>query len=161
MIDDILKDRENRYNTVLELINQYQLPVVCSKINYPGSHKNTPEALKAFQVLEQLVISGYGRYSTFTKVLSGGDGRSLLMVVTMTPLEAKKIALDLEDNHPLGRIFDIDVYHQDGSPISRGFLGLESRRCILCNEDARVCMRKKSHILQEIIEGVNNLIRSN
>ncbi len=158
MIDDILKDRENRYNTILDLIDQYQLPVVCSKINYPGSNKNTPQAIKAFEVLRKLAISRYTQHSIFTKTLSGQDGKSLLMVVALTPLEAKKTALDLETNHPLGRIFDIDVYQQDGSSIGRGAVGLKTRRCILCDEDARVCMRLEKHGLQEVIDGVNKLI---
>ncbi|AOY74934.1 citrate lyase holo-[acyl-carrier protein] synthase [Clostridium formicaceticum] len=156
---DILQDREERYNTILNLINRYQLPVVCGKINYPGNHKNTVEALKAFEVLRKLLSFRYTEDSVFTEVLSGADGKSLLMVVQLTSLEAKKIAIDIESNHPLGRVFDIDVYKEDGTSIGRGEVGLESRRCFLCGEDARVCMRVKNHSLEEVLDGANRLIR--
>ncbi|SNS28877.1 holo-ACP synthase [Anaerovirgula multivorans] len=157
-MNNILKAREDRYNTILDLINRYQLPVVSGKINYPGNNKNTMESLKAFGVLQQLLIARYTQHSIFTETLSGEDGKSLLMVVQLTSLEAKKTALNLETNHPLGRIFDIDVYREDGRSIGRENVGLESRRCFLCNEDARVCMRTKNHSLQQIIDGVNKLI---
>ncbi|AKL96877.1 holo-ACP synthase CitX [Clostridium aceticum] len=156
---DILQDREERYNTILDLISKYQLPVVCGKINYPGNHKNTVEALKVFEVLQQLLTSRYTADSVFTEILSGADGKSLLIVTKLTTLEAKQAAIHIESNHPLGRVFDIDVYKEDGTSIGRGDIGLESRRCILCNEDARVCMRVKNHSLEEIIDGVNKLIR--
>ena len=132
--------------------------MLVGKINYPGNNKNTKEASKAFDLLQQLLISKYMEHSIFTENLSGEDGCSILMVVKLTSLEAKEIAMVIEKNHPLGRIFDIDVYMKDGSSLGRESLGFESRPCILCKEDARVCMRTKKHSLQEIIDGVNKLI---
>lgn len=157
-MDEILKAREDRYYRTLYFIEKYQLPVIVGKINYPGNNKNTSEALMAFQVLQQLLISRYKKHRVFTELLFGEDGGSILMVVDMTPLEAKKVALDLEEKHPLGRVFDIDVYKEDGTSVGREGIGLKSRRCFLCNEDARLCIRSKKHPLQEIIDSVNKLI---
>ena len=39
----------------------------------------------------------------------------------------KKRMISIEENHPLGRLFNIDVFSPDGNPISRGLLWLGSR----------------------------------
>lgn len=158
MINNILSDREKRYCEILSLINKYGAPVICGKINYPGNDKNTLEAQNAFQILQRLLTEKYTQNSIYTQLLSGDDGSSILIVANMDPLEAKKIAVSLETNHSLGRIFDIDVYVEEGSSIGRENLGIKSRRCIICNEDARVCMRTGSHSLREVVDKVNQLI---
>lgn len=158
MISNILNDREKRYHRTLSLIEQYQLPVLCGKINYPGQDKNAPEAQSAFKRLEKLMISIFTDDSMHCETLSGYDGASILMSVDLTPKEAKKKALELEKNHPLGRIFDIDVYIEGGRSIGRSELGLESRKCLLCGGEARLCIREQKHSLEETLEKVNKLI---
>lgn len=158
MIDRILRDREQRYYEILSLITEYNMPVICGKINYPGNDKNTIEAKKAFQILKQILLEKFSNNIVYSKTLSGDDGSSILIVADMEPLDSKKIATALESAHPLGRIFDIDVYVGDGESIGRESLGMEARKCIICKDDARVCMRTGRHSLQEVIDIVNQLI---
>jgi holo-ACP synthase / triphosphoribosyl-dephospho-CoA synthase len=59
--------------------------------------------------------------------------------------------VDIEENHPLGRLMDIDVInvrHQ----ISRRDLNLSPRRCFLCDEEAHVCVRAQTHAIEVDIE---------
>lgn len=161
MISDILEDREKRYIEILSLIKLYKLPVICGKINYPGNDKNTPEAQKAFQILKQLLDNKINDMSVYKQMLSGEDGRSILYVINLEPLEAKIIAVKLETDHPLGRIFDIDVYAGEGESIGRENLGIEPRKCIICEKDARICMKAGKHSIQEVLDKVNRLIRDN
>jgi len=161
LINYILEDREKRYNEILAIIDKYKVPVICGKINYPGNAKNTPEAQKAFQILkQQLENRSYGK-CVFKKILSGEDGNSILIAINLEPLKAKKVSIDIEVAHPLGRIFDIDVYAGLGESIGREKLGLGPRKCIICGEDARVCMRAGSHSIEEVVNKVNQLIRDN
>ncbi len=159
MINYILRDREKRYCEIQSLLSEYGVPVICGKINYPGSDKNTPEAQSAFQTLRGLLTEKFTENSIFTQILSGDDGSSILIATSLNSLEAKKISVSLEANHSLGRIFDIDVYVEEGKPIGRENLGMETRRCIICNEDARVCMRTGKHSFQEVVDRVNQLIK--
>lgn len=160
MINNILQDREKRYNEILSLISKYRMPVICGKINYPGDDKNTLEAQNAFKILRQLLVQKFGEYSVCTELLTGDDGSSILIAISMDALEAKKIAVSLETNHILGRIFDIDIYAEEGRPIGRENLGMGSRGCIICHGDARVCMRTGRHSFQEVVDRVNQLIQS-
>lgn len=159
MIDKILEYREIRYNRILELIESYKLPVVCGKINYPGIDKNTKEAEIAFSVLFKSLSLKYSSYCIFSEELKGYDGKSILMVVEMNNLDAKKHALSIEQNHLLGRIFDIDIYIEDGSSIGREKLNINPRKCVICSEDARICMKSKTHTMIEIHEEINKLIK--
>lgn len=158
MINNILQDREKRYCEILSLLSEYGAPVICGKINYPGNDKNTLEAQKAFQILQELLTEKFTENSIFTQTLSGDDGSSILIATSLNPLEAKKISVALEANHPLGRIFDIDVYGGEGVSIGRENLGMKSRGCIICGEDARICMRMGNHSLQEVVNKVKQLI---
>ncbi|WZL72730.1 citrate lyase holo-[acyl-carrier protein] synthase [Clostridiaceae bacterium 35-E11] len=158
MIDKILMDREKRYHQILSLLEKYHLPVICGKINYPGKHKTTHEAQIAFRVLTQSIQERYATASVFRQVLDGYDGSSMLMVVDMDPVAAKNIAVDMEEHHFLGRIFDIDVYIEDGSSIGREKFKKGARRCVLCSEDARICMRMNRHSMESVIQEINRLI---
>ncbi len=57
--DQILEAREHRYNFVLYLIEQYKKPVLCAKINYPGSNKNTKEYEYAFNLLKNIIRKNF------------------------------------------------------------------------------------------------------
>jgi holo-ACP synthase len=159
LIDKILEDREKRYNLVLEYLKQYNLPVVCAKVNYPGTDKNTEEASIAFSILQKAVLENFKSYFIHTNILEGYDGKSFLSIVNISPLDAKSIGMSIEENHGLGRIFDIDVYIEDGVSIGREKINKNMRKCILCGEDARICIKTGAHSLSQTISVINNLIR--
>lgn len=71
----------------------------------------------------------------------------------------KKLAVDMEEKHPLGRLFDIDVYDTDGAALSRQQLGVAGRRCLICDEDAKVCGRSRTHTVEELQQRVYEIIR--
>jgi holo-ACP synthase len=81
------------------------------------------------------------------------------MVLNMSAVDAKKIAITIEDLDDIGRIFDIDIYTLDGSSLGRSDINIMPRKCIICNEDGRVCTRLKSHGLEEVLVAVNSVIR--
>lgn len=156
----ILVDREKRYNEMLGLLKEYALPVLCGKLNYPGSDKNTAEAKRAFGILTGIIEDRLSDRAVFSKELTGYDGRSILMVLGLPPDEIKKITVEIEDACQLGRIFDLDVYVGDGSSIGREEVGMPQRKCILCDENARVCVRARRHSMEEILKKINQIINN-
>lgn len=156
----ILEAREERYEKILELINKNLGTVLCAKINYPGRDKNTPHAKKAFEILKQIVLSAFNEKIVLAKVLQGLDGNSLLLVLNLNMIEAKEMSIDIENNHHLGRLFDIDIYDKQGMPISREKFNLKPRGCIVCGKDARECILNNSHTIGETLDSVNTMIDS-
>ena len=57
-------------------------------------------------------------------------------------------------SRPLGRLFDIDVFAADGTPLTRTQYGLPARRCIICGDDARACMRTRRHDYDELLNTI-------
>ena len=158
MIDKVLEAREKRYDTILDLIKKYKLPVICGKINYPGSNKNTPMSQKAYNILENLIISKFKDHIIEQKNTRGADGNAFILVVNLNPIKAKKMAMDMEIEHELGRIFDIDIYDLDGSSIGREKMGVQGRKCVICNSEARICIRERKHSLEDTINSIDKLI---
>ena len=77
-------------------------------------------------------------------------GYEAYLITPMPLLEAKRVAVEIEDTHPLGRLFDIDVIDAQGIPVSRDRVGGQPRRCLVCDHEARYCMRMRWHTQEEI-----------
>lgn len=159
MIDKILEDREKRYNLVIDMLKKYSLPVLCGKINYPGSDKNTPEANMAFEAMKEAVEKAFKQFFLEKMLDSGFDGNSIVASLKLEPAAAKRIAVRLENEHTLGRIFDIDIYGADGVPLSRTDLDLPPRKCIVCGKNARECILQKKHSPDDTLTRINEMIK--
>ena len=85
-------------------------------------------------------------------------GYEAYLITDLPLLEAKRIAVQIEDSHPLGRLFDIDIIDKDGVPVSRDRVGSHPRRCLVCNREARYCMRMRWHTQEEIWERINAMV---
>lgn len=163
MRNELLDDREGRYEKTLDLIQLFGLPVLCGKLNYPGNNKNTNEAKAAFTSLLDALTDCYYSTTVYSELLTGQDGSAILMALNLEIAAAKSEAIKLEETHPLGRLFDIDVYDGNGRPMSRGSLGYPPRGCILCGNSVSVaaCSRLQRHELDEILNEVNRRILAN
>ena len=77
-------------------------------------------------------------------------------------VQIKKLlaTIDIEETHPLGRLFDMDVYDKTGNGISREQLGAPPRRCLLCGQGAKSCGRSRSHTIEELYARVEDIISS-
>ena len=62
----------------------------------------------------------------------------------------KKRVIALENRSPLARLWDIDIIDRDDKPVSRRDLGLPSRRCLICDDDAKSCARARRHHIGEL-----------
>jgi len=67
----------------------------------------------------------------------------------------KKLCESFESTHFLGRLIDIDIFNEQGLPISSG----KKKPCYFCGEYAAIsCMRNKRHTYDEIREKLSNEI---
>ena len=80
------------------------------------------------------------------------------METAMDVPNAKLTATRIEDTHPLGRLFDIDIIDENGVPVSRDRVGGQPRRCLVCDHEARFCMRKRWHTQDEIWAKINQMV---
>ena len=64
--------------------------------------------------------------------------------------QVKKATILLEESHPLGRLWDIDVFCPENGLLSRKSVGENKRRCFICDEPAHVCSRMRRHSLHSL-----------
>lgn len=154
-MEQILLSRSERTKQQRIFLAQGGMSLLSFTMNIPGNIKQFPAAKNAFEIGFKTLQERLPLGSILTRFqrhfLTGSEG---LLLLSLPALEVKKLAVELEDFHPLGRLFDMDVLSQDGNAISRTELGIKPRTCLICNENAKICARSRAHsheVLQQKI----------
>ncbi|EDU3769347.1 citrate lyase holo-[acyl-carrier protein] synthase [Salmonella enterica] len=85
-------------------------------------------------------------------------GAEAIYSVNMNVAALKRLCVRLEEIHPLGRLWDLDVIGVDGHPASRTETGLSPRCCLLCDEQAHVCARSRTHDVKQLLSTIHRSI---
>lgn len=154
-LTQLLEAREQRVARQQAALAQYGKTVLSLTLVSPGPIKDSPsyrfvfaEALVAVDAL--LVSRGWqvvGR-----EYRAQPTGQEALLVIDC-PAQSLKWALALlEDEHLLGRLWDMDVICPElQRAISRTHLLLAPRKCLVCGEAAHACARSRAHPLDDLL----------
>ena len=82
------------------------------------------------------------------------SGDELIMALDAPAEDIKTLATEIEESHPLGRLFDMDVIGTDGMKLSRGTY----RKCIICGCQAQECARSRKHSVEELQAKIEELL---
>lgn len=159
-LEQLLKARDERAEKQKKLIGKYDSPLISFTVNMPGAHKKTPVSGSIFRegyaaLVRRLEESGME--PVYRETNSPVTGSEAYVVVYADAGALKELAIQIENQHPLGRLFDFDVIGRDGFSISREVLGYPKRKCLLCEEDAHACARSKRHPLEEIEKKIKDM----
>ncbi|WP_148464796.1 citrate lyase holo-[acyl-carrier protein] synthase [Peptoniphilus harei] len=158
----MLEAKEKRYYKIKYLTESYKAPVLSFMLNIPGKDKNFEEAVsfhkkyvdKIKNILEKnkikILFEDYQNLVTGMEYLAVLDGYGCVI---------KKLMMEVEEEYLGGRLLDLDIYDKDFSQISRSSLGLPERKCIICGETARTCIKEERHNLKELEERVREIIK--
>ncbi len=154
-LKDMLDAREHRQEVQRMLLSEHHLPVISFTLNIVGPVKVFPLALRTFHEGIRLIetqchawkIPIIATYST-----TSHTGHEYFWAVDGDVRFIKEHLCLLEDSVALGRLFDIDVIQTDGMKISRTDLGFSTRKCLICNQEAFVCSRARTHSVKELLE---------
>ncbi|HEX2925123.1 MAG TPA: citrate lyase holo-[acyl-carrier protein] synthase [Ruminiclostridium sp.] len=72
-------------------------------------------------------------------------------VVSSDAYQLKERCLELEESHPFGRFWDIDVYLCNGGKLSREIMKHGERICFLCRDSAKACSYEMRHSHEELV----------
>lgn len=153
MRDQILLAREKRMDHVKRFFNLYnEDSLIMIKANIPGDNKNFPYAS---YLIKLFFNSLRGTYSFFyTELFKSVDGPYFLCGVKGKNKAIKKHLIKLEDTHQLGRYIDLDYFDNPVKSLSRVDLNIPLRKCILCDNEALVCIKRQSHALSDILNTI-------
>lgn len=157
----ILDAREERFNKQQYLIKKYNCPIITFTINTPGVNKNSEIVKDIFKIGNGKITKSMNLnkidllYSETSSLKASGP--ESYFVINSCATKTKKLMIALELSSPLGRLFDIDVMDTNLNIISRKDLGYKRRKCFICDNEAKICARSKSHSLEQTINKFNQI----
>lgn len=151
-LEEVLDNREMRVMRIQDLKQQYPNSSILSyKLNIPGPVKNNEmiqfifnEGLRSLNV-EPIKIE-----------LNAITGPEAFFISSLSAHELKEKCLDIEQHHPLGRLFDLDV-----DSVKRHDLNVSPRKCLICDQEAFVCSRSRAHSVDELLIAIENIVHFN
>ena len=158
-LPQLLAARDARAALERDLLARYAgCTLVVLTVVVPGAEKRSEASLlvarAACAALDKL-LAAHCRHRLERDLATGFEAYWL---VDLPQEEAKRLTVELEDTHPLGRLFDADIILPEGRPLSRTELGAPPRRCLLCDREARFCMRNGSHTREELHAKIAQMI---
>jgi holo-ACP synthase/triphosphoribosyl-dephospho-CoA synthase len=160
-LEAMLRARENRAKLQNELISRYSCSVVSYTLNIAGPLKRFPPGDRSFyvgkmEIEKQLASNGWTAAESV--LTDAATGLECLWAVDADFAKLKSAMAALEERHPLGRLFDVDVIARDGVKVSRDMVGLPERACIVCGKPGMGCARSREHPLDEIQSRARSII---
>lgn len=158
-LDKLLASRDRRVEMQQKLREKHpDGSLVCLTVIMPGNVKRNLLSLIVSQAAVNALLNRFEGNIVDVVTRDLETGYEAYIVTDLSQHDTKLIACEIEDKHPLGRLFDIDIFDNDGMPIKRETVGFEPRRCLMCNNEARYCMRNRSHSPQELNAKIQEMI---
>ena len=161
-LEQLLEARDRRRETQLALVNEWpDRTLVCMTVVLPGPVKRDARSLK---VAEAGVKAVQEVFTPVHKELYDREtGFEGFFVVDGALLDVKKACCEIENEHPFGRLMDLDVLEPVGEtvvPVERERVGEPPRKCLVCGRPARECMRAHAHPSGVIEEAIDRIVGS-
>ena len=153
----MLDCRERRGFIQNELLSKYHCPVISFCMNIPGPIKTNPQIREAFLEGRGTLAAALDKASV--AVLQSYDiaeptGDEWIAAVDADAAAVKDLTMEIENGHPFGRLFDIDVIGVDGVKLSRP----RYRKCLICGKQAQECARMRAHSVPQMQEAVMKML---
>ena len=158
-LHELLASRDARHAMQQKLLAEHSgKTLVCMTVVMPGSVKRNQQSLTVAHAAVDAMRRGFRPADADLTERDLATGYEAYLVTPMPLLDAKRVAVGIEDAHPLGRLFDIDVIDPGGVPVPRERVGVQPRRCLVCDREARYCMRMRWHSQDEIWARIGDML---
>jgi len=163
-LEEMLEFRERKARIQEELRGKYKgLVTMTLAMNIPGPIKTSGDILFVFEEgtrsLEQKVSDSGIKIKDMAGVSENAGFMKFYVLDCWDPVLVKDLAVRLEETHPLGRLWDIDVYNIEGISMSRIAVSAPARTCFICGQEAKGCARNRTHSVEELMQKVESMIR--
>lgn len=157
-VADVLRARDARCLRQQQMLREHGLPLLSFTMNIAGPVKTDGLIRYAFQegvscIERTLQARRVPAVQTIQTLEFTGNEQ--LWAVDADAAALKQWMMEIEENHPLGRLFDIDVLNASGEKLARNV----HRSCLICGGDVHVCARSRAHSVQELYQRAREIIR--
>lgn len=160
-LEALLAAKENRAARQADWLRHYHQPIISLTLVTPGAVKDTMRYRNtmgvALQACDQMLWQ-HGWQTLDRQVLWLPTGAEAMWCVAHPAAEIKAQCIELEQTHPLGRLWDFDIFCPQNGQVGRHSLDRSTRRCLVCDEPAHNCARSRRHPLDEVVNRVEGLI---
>jgi len=160
-LEQMLAAREQRAARQAAALARFRKPLVSMTVVMPGPVKDgrVPRRLLA-EALHELEAMSKARD---WRILAGEalwkqTGPEAIYVLDVDAQILKSATVELEDHHPIGRLWDLDVIAPGQRHLSRRDLGLSPRSCLVCGQPAHACSRSRRHPLEELLSTIGRIV---
>lgn len=157
ILTDMLLCRERRAQIQDTFLSQYHCPVISFCMNIPGPVKTNEQIRAAFESGKTALLTRLEQTSAEIKnslEIHEKTGDELLLAVDCPAEKIKDLTTEIEETHPIGRLFDMDVIDTDGQKLSRP----SYRKCIICGCQAQECARTRKHTVEEMQAKIEEML---
>ena len=157
-LEQLLESRDKRAEFQAILLRGYNTPLVSFTVNMPGKVKKNHRSARVFEAGVEVIRETLAGHVVYYKLLDNLTGPEGYFAVDMAVDDLKAAMCRIEDEHPLGRLMDIDVLSAPGKHVSRTTLGHQPRKCLVCGGMAAACTRSRAHPTQQLIDAIDRLL---
>lgn len=157
----LLAARECRAARQADWLQHYQHPIISLTLVTPGAVKDSRRYRDCMDVAIRMCDRQLQRHRwrvIARQVLWLPTGPEGLWCVAHPATDIKSACMRLEQDHPLGRLWDLDVICPENGQIGRRARDNLPRSCLLCDEPAHGCARSRRHPIDEVVGRVERLI---
>lgn len=158
-LSDMLFCRERRAEIQRNYLNRFKQPVISFSLNIPGPIKTSPVIAQLFDEGKEAILSFLreknGNILSMTE-FHEPTGNELILCTDFDAASIKEYTSSVEENHPLGRLFDIDIIDISGNKLGRN----RPRKCLICDKDVWECSASRAHSAQELQNKVEELLEN-
>jgi holo-ACP synthase len=159
---EILENKEARVKRQRVWLDKYSLPLISFTINMPGRKKISSMSNTIFEqgISAITEICSSNSWPVLTRqIIHENTGQEAIFIVEPeTVTQLKQAMMRIEHTHKLGRLMDLDVINIDGQIVSRNGLGIKKRQCLVCDEEAVICIRSRAHTVDDLLTKVEEMI---
>ncbi|WP_207940464.1 citrate lyase holo-[acyl-carrier protein] synthase [Candidatus Enterococcus lowellii] len=161
-LEEILDAREKRVSMQQKILETYpNSSLLVATMNIPGSIKNSIGLMAIFVEAVAYIEHQLADVVPNVRIChSKKTGAEYYLSVNLLPEKLKKKMIQIEETYKYGRLFDLDViwFDEKLKNISRQVLKHPSRKCLICQKDAKECGRSRQHSIEELQNKIYEMV---
>lgn len=163
-LQEMLDGRETRAKMQSQMLSFCpDSSIICFTLNIAGPVKVNALTDEAFyagcEAIEDILsMAGIEAECEIAENDYGHEGYYVISEEEESAEEIKYLMTEIEEEHELGRLFDIDVIRSNGEKVSRTEIGMEPRRCLICENTASECASTRAHSVEELRSATYDMI---
>jgi|GEM_PF-2270932 len=153
-LHDVFTSKQQRTERQHDLVQRHQLPILTLTLHMPIALAKKAYTKVIFQsaidAIQHKIKQLNWEVETRQIVHLNIGSEALFVVDTPSANLLKKAMMQIEHEHKLGQLFNIDIINRHGKTVSRKSSNMAARQCMICQQAAHICASTNRHTIEEI-----------